>query len=354
MNHRRSKVVRRSAGLLALALAASLPVVANNAGAVATVKTERIGGVNRYDTARLIAAATFTPPVSNILLANGLNWPDALAGNALAGAVDGPLLTTNPDALSAETAAAITSLKKADGTTKVHILGGTTAVGQAVRDAVEDLGVVIITDYNGANRYETAALIATAVDKTGPIGTTFAGSRTAFLTTGGDFPDALAAGPLAYVGANPVLLAPAAFQLENDPTLKIIDDLNIDSIIILGGTNAVTPAVETRLKAEIGPDKVVRLAGANRYDTANLIADIAITQYAFEGSTVLLARGDGDNFADALAAGPHGGVVKAPILLTGSTLNASTATWLREHDHVVDTIRDRWRERHQRRDACRR
>ena len=58
----------------------------------------------------------------------------------------------------------------------------------------------------------------------------------------------------------------------------------------------------------------IRLAGAGRFETAVAIADFAYDTLGFDETGVILARGDA--FADALAAGPLGGVNEFPIVLT--------------------------------------
>ncbi|REJ08934.1 DUF1524 domain-containing protein [Microbacterium bovistercoris] len=58
---------------------------------------ERIGGADRYTTAQLINDRFFSAgAVGTSVLANGLNFPDALAGAALAGRIGGPLFITPP------------------------------------------------------------------------------------------------------------------------------------------------------------------------------------------------------------------------------------------------------------------
>jgi len=101
---------------------------------------QRVGGTNRYDTAKLVAEyavdegwATY----SYIGLATGLNYPDALGGCAATAWNGGVLLLTDPNTLSAPVASAITDNKSDIG--MVEIYGGTSAVSQGVFDAVEAL-----------------------------------------------------------------------------------------------------------------------------------------------------------------------------------------------------------------------
>lgn len=319
--------LRAPAALVVLAMAAVLVPLASPASSVANVRTERIGGDNRYETAALIARSTFSSSTTAVL-ASGENFPDALAGSALAGARSAPVLLTAFSALPAPTRDALQTLQVKD----VLILGGPAAVSDAVRNNLVAQGYNV-SRIEGANRYATAAEVARRVALSG-IGS-LNGKRTAFLASGQNFPDALAAGPLANVGRHPVLLTPSASLAPE--TAAAIRDLQIQHVVILGGTFAVSDVV----KAEIERQNVTteRLAGANRADTATVVANFALAQFGFEGVNVVLARGDG--FADALAGGPNAGKSRAPILLTSTPNNlaAETSRWLSDHYATVALIR---------------
>ncbi|MHB8706446.1 MAG: OmpL47-type beta-barrel domain-containing protein, partial [Coriobacteriia bacterium] len=55
-----------------------------------------IAGNNRIDTAILASQEAFPAGATTVVIATGFNWPDALGGAALAGALDGPILLTDP------------------------------------------------------------------------------------------------------------------------------------------------------------------------------------------------------------------------------------------------------------------
>ncbi len=60
-----------------------------------------VAGSTRYTTAIEASKLAFPNGATGVVIATGENWPDALGGSALAGAVDGPLLLTKHDALPA-------------------------------------------------------------------------------------------------------------------------------------------------------------------------------------------------------------------------------------------------------------
>ena len=197
------------------------------ASAVADVQTERIGGADRFETAARVARASH-PGANTALIANGLNFPDALAGSTLAGAVGAPILLVAPRSIPAATSSALNDL----GVNDIVILGGPAAVSTEVENQLrQNYGV---TRVFGDDRYKTAVEIARRA-AVGGVGTVD-GRRTAFISTGLNFPDALGAGPLAYEGNLPSFLT-RANQLPPE-VAQAIRDLNIEHVVILGGTQA--------------------------------------------------------------------------------------------------------------------
>ncbi|MCJ7711508.1 MAG: cell wall-binding repeat-containing protein, partial [Chloroflexi bacterium] len=86
--------------------------------------TQRLAGTDRFATAAAISAATFAPGVPVVYIANGLNFPDALAGAAAAGKTGAPMLLVRRDAVPAATATELARLRPA----KIIVLGGTSMV----------------------------------------------------------------------------------------------------------------------------------------------------------------------------------------------------------------------------------
>ncbi|MGC1206492.1 MAG: cell wall-binding repeat-containing protein, partial [Ornithinimicrobium sp.] len=87
---------------------------------------ERIAGADRYETAALISA--LAGDGSTTFVATGLDYPDALAGAALAASGGHPLVLTEPDALPTVTAGSLSTLDP----TRLVLLGGTSSVSAQV------------------------------------------------------------------------------------------------------------------------------------------------------------------------------------------------------------------------------
>jgi hypothetical protein len=115
-----------------------------------------------------------------------------------------------------------------------------------------------VTRYAGSDRFGTAVQVSKA---TFPA----AGVPVVYIATGGNFADALAGGPAASKQGGPVLLV--AQNAVPSVVAGELSRLKPARIVILGGTGAVSAAVATTLDGyTTGP--IVRLAGANRFDTA--------------------------------------------------------------------------------------
>ncbi|GAC1592489.1 MAG: hypothetical protein NVS3B21_12190 [Acidimicrobiales bacterium] len=270
----------------------------------------RLAGADRYDTAAMIATTTFTQSVS-VVMATGQTYPDALAGNALAGSLGAPILLTQQGSVPSTTLSALQKL----GTKNVTLLGGTVAISSAVQSQLQSSGYTV-TRIAGATRYDTAQAIAQASGTPGAYGA----GKTAIVASGANFPDALAAGPISYGKHFPTLLTdPSGLSSQASQALQ---SLGIKQVLIPGGTAAVSATAESQIQALGIATK--RLAGADRTATAATIAQFAITSLSFSSTRISLARGDG--FADALAGGPFGGSNLITTVLSSSPTTLGTAT----------------------------
>ena len=175
---------------------------------------------------------------------------------------------------------------------------------------------VTTTRLAGADRYETAAAIAS---KTFP-----SGSRTAVLASAVSFPDALASAYLTGRLRAPVLLTEAGRL--TGTTERSLSGLNVSGVTVVGGPAVVSENVVTRLR-NLGYE-VTRVAGGNRYATARAIAEVFpddfVGQLGSGGPTAIVASGEG--FADALAGAPVSYSESFPVLLTPKASLSSEAS----------------------------
>jgi putative cell wall-binding protein len=204
--------------------AAISETVINAVRALATESVTRQGGADRFETAALVSAATFSPNVEVAYVATGANFADALAaGGAARGR--GPVLLVRRDGIPDATATELTRLRPR----RIVVLGGTAVVAASVQTSLAAYTTGAVSRVGGADRYATAAGLSQS---------TFApGVPVVYVATGVNFADALSA---AALGA-PVLLArptclPASTKAE-------LDRLGAERVVVLGGTAALSDDV---------------------------------------------------------------------------------------------------------------
>ncbi len=293
-----------------------------------------VSGANRYETAVAAVGLSFptttTVSVPVVVLASGVSWPDALGGAALAGAFKGPLLLTDPTSLPSATRASIVRLKPQ----RVFLLGGEAAVSSAVESAIASMGVSV-TRVNGSNRYMVSSAIARAAVAQARLDKHVV--DTAYLSTGQNFPDALAASPVSAKTRRPILLTEKDSLTQS--TRSVLRDLGIKKVVILGGTASVSATVEAQLKA--AGISVSRIEGATRYNTAINVAHHGVA-LGVGMSWKSLGLASGESFADALPGGVaqgQSGTGSVVLLTAGSALNRDVARELDEHRDAIGLLR---------------
>ncbi len=270
----------------------------------ATPSVQRISGANRFATAAALSQAAYAGGATNVMVATGRNFPDALAGSAAAGMNAMPILLVEADSIPAATLAEVDRLNPQ----KIFVLGGPAAVSEGVRTQLQAYAATgVVERLSGADRYATAAAISAEFYAPNV--------PAAFIAVGTGFADALAGGPAAAMSDSPLLLVrpneiPPATQAE-------LSRLGPQRIYVLGGTGVISQDVAAQLDAyTTGP--VTRLAGADRYGTA-----AAIVRTFWSRGPGFVATGQ--NFPDALAGGAVAGRNGEPILLVkGSPWPAAT------------------------------
>lgn len=292
-------------------LYAKLPEIRKAAGEITDGSgkaAERWSGADRYQTAAVVSASTFPNGAPVAFVATGADFPDALAGGPAGARLGGPMLLTAKDTLPESTYSELQRLKPQ----KIHVLGGSGVVSDAVASRLATLAPV--TRIAGPDRFATAAQASAQAFPTG--------APVAFVATGMDFPDALAGGPAADQLGGPMLLS-SATSLPG-PTVTELERLEPSRIVVLGGSSAVSDAVVSQIYSATGvmPE---RWSAADRYATA-----ATASAKAFPTGTDVVFVSTGSDFPDALAGGPAGGTLGAPLLLTGrDTLPQATITELK-------------------------
>ncbi|WP_053433592.1 bifunctional 2',3'-cyclic-nucleotide 2'-phosphodiesterase/3'-nucleotidase [Sporosarcina globispora] len=171
---------------------------------------------------------------------------------------------------------------------------------------------------SGKDRFKTAV----AVSHEG-----WDSSEVVVIARSDDFADALAATPLAYKYNAPILLTKTGSL--NEDTKKEIKRLGAKKVLIVGGTGAVSTAVQQEISKDLKV-WVKRISGSDRFETASEIA----AELGGNPDTAILAYG-GD-YPDALAIAPYAAKNGIPILLTGkNSLPKATSEALAGKENTI-------------------
>jgi putative cell wall-binding protein len=188
------------------------------------IAVKRIGGDNRYETAAYVAKEI---PSTKAVVANGKNFPDALAVAPYASKNSIPILLTEKDSLPDATKKALT------GKANTIIVGATGAVSESIENQLPSP-----VRYGGINRYETAKLI---------VENLALGKNTGYVATGKNFPDALSGSVLAAKNNSPILLV--SDNSIPSPTKSLL--MGYSHYMVWGGQGAITENVVKELDTNL-------------------------------------------------------------------------------------------------------
>ncbi|ODA41184.1 N-acetylmuramoyl-L-alanine amidase [Desulfosporosinus sp. BG] len=205
-------------------------------------KPERIAGYDQYETAQKVAERVESK--GQVILANGEQFPDALAISAYAGVTETPILLTRAKNMPAATQQELTSLQQ-KGDLETIVVGGEAVVSDQTLGSLSSVQRIA-----GYDRYDTAAQVYEFArdDLTSP---------TTYLVTGENFPDALAAGALAAKQHAEIAMAQKAnlpgptYSVLSTPTESPVH------VVIIGGLAVVTDQVKAMLEGTMQPTNLL-------------------------------------------------------------------------------------------------
>lgn len=210
----------------------------------------RVYGNTRFETSYKLFDMGWSSS-DTVILANGMDYPDALTAAPLAGKYNAPILLSRNTTLASQPELKASLMNK--GVKNVIIVGGETAISSGIQNEISSLGINV-RRIGGRDRYETSVLIAKEVGvNNGEIS----------LAYGMSFADGLSISSVAAKKQSPILLTRTDYI--PDVVKAFINENNINKTYIIGSTTVITDGVASQTK---GPE---RLGGANRYETNSKI-----------------------------------------------------------------------------------
>jgi len=288
-----------SATLMSLVLTSAL-----SAGPVqaAAGKVTRTSGSDRYATAASVATANWTTS-DNVVLVSGEGYADAVSATALAKQLNAPILLTTAGSLSADSKAAISTLKAKN----IYIVGGNASVSASVRTELK--ANYSLVELQGANRYETNVAVAKKLVELGVK------ADNVLLVGGEGFSDALSVAPVAAAKGQILLLGS-----NNTDSMKSVIDFvkaNSSKVTVVGTSNVIGDAMYSALGAT---DRVN--GGASRFETnLNVLNKFAAD---LKSDKLFVANASGNGYADALVASALAGKTASPLVLVDVAGSSAT------------------------------
>ncbi len=205
--------------------------------AYTTGTVARLAGSDRYSTAAAVSRSAFGPGVPAVFVATGASFPDALTAGPAAAKLGGPVLLTERGAVPQAVRDELLRLRPQ----AIYLLGGTSAVTDGVKQILQSYTTGPVTRLAGADRFATAVAVSKAFFNRPPA---------AYLATGMNFPDALAAVPAAGGAGSPLLLVgPTTVPSVARPELQ---RLFPPRTWLIGGTSVIGNGVVSDLNALLG------------------------------------------------------------------------------------------------------
>lgn len=209
-------------------------------------KVFRIAGDSRLETSHAIAERVRQKSTASdtLIVATGFNYADALSISPFAFVYKLPIFLCGSNGLSAD---AISYISGA-GFKRAILVGGTAAVPERVKHQLTSAGISSgsITRLAGATRYETSAKIMSYAVNAGM------NVSNVYLATGKNFPDALAAGPVAGKLRAPLLLVDPGIEYAHTVLANYRGSINVATVV--GGTSAVSAIDALSLARTLGLD----------------------------------------------------------------------------------------------------
>lgn len=265
----------------------------------------RIGGIDRFQTSVMIAEKAYEGSISNIVIANGNNFPDALSGSVLAKKMNCPLLiVNNTPEMSIEALNYINEHLTKDG--HIYLLGGSAVLSDKYAGYFTSSGYMSsnIIRIGGKDRIDTSLKIADFINADY--------NSSVVICTADNFPDSLSISPIAASKGWPILLV-SGKSMSTD-VQKYLANRAPQNVYIIGGTGAVADSIEKQIRELPGyMSKVIRIGGTNRYETSCMVNN------TFMDNPTDVFVTCGNNFPDALSGSVYAANSNGPMLLVDSS-----------------------------------
>ncbi|MEE8600521.1 ThuA domain-containing protein [Euzebya tangerina] len=202
------------------------------------LSVERVAGRDRIETAEAVASTLGDARGGIAVVAAADRFPDALAVGPVAAAEGHPIFLAGPDGLTSTTLATMRDGAVDD----VLIVGGSSAVPDAVEGQLSAAGITTVTRIAGLSRYETGvAVLDFAVERGLP-------ADELLVATGANFPDALAAGAFGARTGRLIMLVDGDQPVSDQPAAGFLAGADVSDFVLLGGLGVLPESLAEELR----------------------------------------------------------------------------------------------------------
>ena len=269
----------------------------------------RLSGVDRYITATTIAKtymeATKQSKLNAIIVACGINFPDALSGSFLGKTKKAPIIIWS-ESKNAFVQDFIKNNVRSGGT--VYLLGGTSVVSDKVKSGMSNYSFIRLAD---SDRFGTNLKILGQCSY----------YNDEILVCDGTTPGKGINALIASGTGQPVLLVRKGGLTDQQKSWLRVNDGMFNKFTIIGNVDSVDGSVEKDLKSY---GTIKRITAKNTDEMSVKVAK------AYYSNPTEVAIATGANFPDGLCGGPLAIESKMPILLVTDSAYNQSATYAKE------------------------
>lgn len=273
------------------AASALVPSTPTTPSSTDDVASERLDGAHRYSTAAAVSAKWQSADTVYITSAS---IQESLLASVQATLASSPLLYTKPTALPAATEEALRRLSPR----QIIVVGPSSTVSDGVLKDLRQIAPTVRA-WEGDVFATAASMSSTSPSQ---LNTVYLVSPTSA--------DAYSAAATAAAGESDVLLTPT--DSLNQHTAELLRNHRPRHLVVVGGTVAIRDSVARAAASAAGLSTFERVAGADRFQTAALLADRMP-----DWSAAMISNGDTP--VDAFVAAPLAAKYGAPVILTRAT-----------------------------------
>lgn len=247
-------------------------------------KISKIAGKDRVETAIKIAKHLYPNGTDTVILVNKNSYADSLSALTLSNVKKAPILYTDLNNIDDRVIIALKEL----GAKNIILLGGTSSISDVQYKNLLSKNFSV-NRVAGKDRFDTSIKVLEEIEKLKKVNT-----GNIVIANGESYPDALSISTYSSTNKVPVLLVSRDYISKD--IIEAIKKYNKNKIFIAGGYDSVSPKLENELRSLVSQN-IVRLAGADRYETSQIISKFAKAN----AKNAVIASGE--KFEDALLAG---------------------------------------------------